>query len=154
MAAAITGDPDMQPMHARNALALLALLACALLLPGCASTGKGEALQRAQYAWSAAIRWGDFEGAWNLVDPAYRDGNPLTDVALERYAQVQVSHYRELGAPPPSADGSVARDIDIGVINRHTMAERGLRYRESWRWDEAAGTWWNTAGLPDFWRGE
>ena len=153
MAAAISREPHMRPMHARNALVLLALLACALLLPGCASTGKGEALQRAQYAWSAAIRWGDFEGAWNLVDPDYREQHPLTDIALERYAQVQVSHYRELGAQP-SAEDTVARDIDIGVINRHTMAERGMRYRESWRWDAEAGTWWNTAGLPDFWRGE
>ena len=49
---------------------------------------------------------------------------------------------------------TVARDIDIGVINRHTMAERGVRYRESWRYDEAARTWWITDGLPDFWRGE
>ena len=152
MAAAIPGEPAMRP-KLRNVLAFLALLAVSLLLPGCTSTGKGEALQRAQYAWSAAIRWGDFEGAWNLVEPEHREQHPLTDVALERYAQVQVSHYRELGVQP-TADGTAARDIDIGVINRHTMAERGLRYRETWRWDEAAGTWWNTAGLPDFWRGE
>ena len=143
----------MRPTYARNALVLLALLACTLLLPGCASTGKGEALQRAQYAWSAAIRWGDFEGAWNLVDPDYREQHPLTDVELERYNHIQVSHYRELGAHP-AADDMVLRDIDIGVINRHTMAERGMRYRESWRYDEAARTWWITDGLPDFWRGE
>ena len=153
MAAAIHGETAMRPMPARHALALLALLACALLLPGCASTGKGESLQRAQYAWSAAIRWGDFEGAWNLVDPAHREQHPLTDVQLERYNHVQVSHYRELGVQP-TTEGTAARDIDIGVVNRHTMAERGLRYRESWRWDQEAGTWWNTSGLPDFWRGE
>ena len=152
MAAVIPGDPAMRPMRRRTAFALFALLA-ATLLPGCASTGKGEALQRAQYAWSAAIRWGDFEGAWNLVEPDYREQHPLTDLELERYGQVQVSHYRELGTQP-TTDGTVARDIDIGVINRHTMAERGMRYRESWRWDEEAGTWWITGGLPDFWRGE
>ena len=137
----------------RSTFAILALLAGALLLSGCAGGGKGEALQRAQYAWSAAIRWGDFEGAWNLVDPDYRERHPLTDLQLERYSQVQVSHYRELGVQP-STDGTVTRDIDIGVINRHTMAERGMRYREAWRWDEEARTWWITGGLPDFWRGE
>ncbi|GGK16218.1 hypothetical protein [Luteimonas terricola] len=137
----------------RTAFAILALLACALLLPGCASTGKGEALQRAQYAWSAAIRWGDFEGAWNLVDPEYREQHPLSEVEFERYNQIQVSHYRELGAQQ-AADDTVLREIDIGVINRHTMAERGMRYREAWRWDEEARTWWITGGLPDFWRGE
>ena len=143
----------MRPMLRRTTVVLLALLACALLLPGCASTGKGEALQRAQYAWSAAIRWGDFEGAWNLVDPAYREQHPLTEIELERYAQIQVSHYRDIGTQP-AGEGIVLRDIDIGVINRHTMAERGMRYRESWRYDEDARTWWITGGLPDFWRGE
>ena len=137
----------------RTAFAILVLLACALLLPGCASTGKGEALQRAQYAWSAAIRWGDFEGAWNLVDPEYREQHPLSEVEFERYNQVQVSHYREQGTQQ-AVDDTVLREIDIGVINRHTMAERGLRYREAWRWDEQARTWWITGGLPDFWRGE
>ena len=153
MAAATPGTPPMRPMRHRSTFALLALLACALLLPGCASTNKGEALQRAQYAWSAAIRWGDFEGAWNLVDPAYRDQHPLTDIELERYNHIQVAHYREQGAQT-LADGTVVRDIDIGVINRHTMAKRGMRYRESWRYDEQARTWWITDGLPDFWRGE
>ena len=153
MAAAIRGDSTMRAPHLRRFIAALALLAIVLLPAGCASTGKAEALQRAQYAWSAAIRWGDFEGAWNLVDPAVRERQPLDELQLERYAQVQVSHYREIGTQP-GADGGVVRDIDVGVINRHTMAERGVRYREAWRWDEAAGTWWNTAGLPDFWRGE
>lgn len=143
----------MRLTRRRAAHAFLLLLAAALLLPGCAATGKGEALHRAQYAWSAAVRWGDFEAAWNLVDPAYREQRPLTEVELERYRQVQVTHYRELGVQPTS-DGTVVRDIDIGVVNRHTMAERGLRYREAWRWDEQAGTWWITGGLPDFWRGE
>ncbi|MEN1941990.1 hypothetical protein WCE41_13080 [Luteimonas sp. MJ246] len=143
----------MRPMHRRSAFALFALLACALLLPGCASTGKGEALDRAQYAWSAAVRWGDFEGAWNLVDPDYRERHPMSEIEFERYKQVQVSHYRDLGAAQVAGDTAL-RDVDIGVINRHTMAERGMRYQEAWRYDEAARTWWNTGGLPDFWRGE
>ena len=138
----------------RLAFATLALLAGVLLPTACSTGGgKGEALQRAQYAWSAAIRWGDFEGAWNLVDPEYREQHPLTDIQLERYAQIQVSHYRDVGSQQ-AADGTAQREIDIGVINRHTMAERGMRYRESWRWDEQARTWWITGGLPDFWRGE
>lgn len=144
----------MRLTRLRSASALVFLLACALLLPGCATGGgKGEALQRAQYAWSAAVRWGDFEGAWNLVDPEYREAHPMTEVEFERYRQVQVSHYRDL-ASRSAADGTAVRDIDIGVINRHTMAERALRYQEAWRWDEQARTWWITGGLPDFWRGE
>ena len=33
---------------------------------------RNSELDKVQYAYSAAIRWGDFEGAWNLVDPEYK----------------------------------------------------------------------------------
>ena len=130
-------------------------LACAMacLFAGCASTGKQmSALERAQYSWSAAIRWGDFEGAWGLVDPAWREAHPMSDLEFERYRQVQVSHYRDLASRPGETEAM--REIEIGVINRHTMAERTLRYTEQWRYDAEAKSWWITGGLPDFWAGE
>ena len=129
------------------------MVVAVLLLAGCASTGKEmSGLQASQYAWSAAIRWGDFEGAWGMVEPAWREANPLGDLEFERYRQVQVSHYRDLASRPGETEAM--REIEIGVINRHTMAERTVRYTERWRWDAEAGTWWITDGLPDFWAGE
>ena len=129
------------------------LLCCLALLAGCPKThaSKGSALDEVQYAYSAAIRWGDFEGAWNLVDPKVREEKPLTDIDFSRYKQVQISAYRDLGGSP-LASGEIVREIEIGVINRNTLAERTVRYRESWRYDEAAKTWWLTSGLPDLWK--
>ena len=134
-------------------LLLRCLLACCLvLLASCPkSASKGSALDEIQYAYSAAIRWGDFEGAYNLVDPKLREEHPLTDVDFSRYKQVQISAYRDLGGSP-LASGEIVREIEIGVINRNTLAERTVRYRESWRYDEAAKTWWLTSGLPDLWK--
>ena len=134
-------------------LLLRCLLACCLvLLAGCPkSASKGSALDEIQYAYSAAIRWGDFEGAYNLVDPKLREEHPLTDVDFSRSKQVQISAYRDLGGSP-LASGEIVREIEIGVINRNTLAERTVRYRESWRYDEAAKTWWLTSGLPDLWK--
>jgi hypothetical protein len=130
---------------------LLAL--CMLLLPlglsGCASTNQASALQQAQYNWSAAIRWGDFEGAWNLVDPEYRARHPLTDIELARYEQVQISAYQDLAGSV--SESAAQRQIEIGVVNRHTLAERRLRYTERWRWDPEAKAWWIVDGLPDLW---
>ena len=128
---------------------LLVVFAAGLLLAGCATQGRDRALDQAQYAWSAAIRWGDFEGAWTLVDPAYREAHPLTDLERERFKQVQISAYRDLGA---SVRGdTVRRAIQVGVVNRHTLHERQLRHEEQWRWDPVAETWWITNGLPDLW---
>ncbi|MGV8940769.1 MAG: hypothetical protein ACOH1P_04420 [Lysobacter sp.] len=134
-------------------------LACALLsvlvLAGCASASNAaNALDTSQYAWSGAIRWGDFGGARNLVDPEVRDKNPLTDLQMKRYEQVQISSYREVGATSNLKGGVAMRNIEIGVINRHTMAERIVPYQEQWRWNEEARGWWLVSDLPDLWAGE
>ena len=127
------------------------LLCCLVLLAGCPkSASKGSALDEVQYAYSAAIRWGDFEGAWNLVDPEVRKAHPLTDVDFSRYKQVQISSYRDLGGTT-LGNGEVVRDVEIGVINRNTLAERTVRYRERWRYDAQARNWWLVTGLPDLW---
>ena len=128
-------------------LLLLALIA----LDGCAAAkiDRNSALETAQYAYSAAIRWGDFEGAWNLIDPAYRKAHPMTQLELERYKQVQISAYHDIGAQvgPTTA----MREVQIGVINRNTLVEREARYTERWRYDEKAKVWWLESGLPDLW---
>ena len=126
------------------------LLGLIVLLGACATAGRldrNQALESAQYAYSAAIRWGDFEGAWNLVDPAYRKAHPLAAIDFERYKQLQVSEYHDL-ASEAEAD-TARREIEIGVVNRNTLVERQVRYTERWRWDPAAKTWWLTVGLPD-----
>lgn len=127
-----------------------------LLLAGCASLKgtQSDALDRAQYAWSAAVRWNDFEGAVNLIDPDKRATLVPTALQMERYKQVQISGYRDVGTNTDMKAGTSIRDIQIGVINRHTQAERSVRYRETWRWDPEAHTWWNTSGLPDLWEGQ
>ena len=129
---------------------LLMLLAL-LMLGGCAATkiDRNSALETAQYAYSAAIRWGDFEGAWNLIDPAYRKAHPMTALEFERYKQVQISAYHDIGAQvgPTTA----MREVQIGVINRNTLVEREARYTERWRYDEKAKVWWLESGLPDLW---
>ena len=129
-------------------------LALLLLTSACAtSSGKGNKLEETQYAWSAAIRWGDFEGAWNLVDPAYRSAHPMTGVEFERYKHINISGYHDLGSKT-LADGDVVREVNLGVINKHTMTERSLRYTERWHYDPEVKTWWQMTGLSDLWQGE
>lgn len=123
-----------------------------LVLAGCGGGQQKNALLAAQNAYASAMRWGEFESAWQRVDPEYREQHPLTPLALERYGQVQISAYRDLDATV-LPDGSPARLIEIGVINRHTQAERTVRYREEWRWDAEKKTWWVRQGLPDLWAG-
>ena len=135
----------------KPALALLCLLA----LASCATLANQRTkLDQAMYAWSGYIRWGDFEGAMNLIDPEERKKIQLTPLQLERYKQVQISAYRDVGGTTDMDAGTSMREIEIGVINRHNMAERTVRYRETWRWDADAKAWWLTTALPDLWEGQ
>ena len=134
----------MRTLRSALLLLLLALAACA------SAPDRGDALREAQYAWSAAIRWGDFEGAWNMVDPVYRAAHPLSSVELARYKQVQVSRYHDTGSRVTG--DSAVREVEIGVVNRNTLVQRDARYQEQWQYDAATGQWWITGGLPDFWK--
>ena len=126
---------------------LLVLTAC-----GAAKMGQMGALQQAQYAYSAAIRWGDFEGAWNMVDPQYRKAHPMSELEFERYKQVQITGYHDMGEQVTQT--AALREIGIGAVNRNTLVERQVRYTERWRYDAEAKVWWLTVGLPDLWQGE
>ena len=134
---------------------LLGLLLLAGALPAEAQSKRKQArlLEQTQSAYANAIRWGQFEEAWQLVQPGYREANPMTELAMERYQQVQVSGYADRTSEG-AEDGGVVRNVDLRVINKHTMSERGLRYQETWRWDPEARRWWLAGGLPDFWDGE
>lgn len=141
--------PTIKPVFPRSPL--LALFAILLALAGCATTSdRGDALRQAQYDWSAAIRWGDFEGAWSLVDPEYRQAHPMTALEFSRYDQVRISAYHESGA---TVSGDTAsRRVQLGVVNRNTQVQREVGYLEQWRYDPVAERWWVSSGLPDLWR--
>lgn len=134
-------------------LVSLFLLLVAVAAPASAAGARQRAkLDEIQAAYASALRWSDYESAWQLVDPEVRAQRPLTGLELERYRQLQISSYRE-GGSGVLDDGTVVRAVEVGVINRHTQSERVIRYEERWRWDPEAKRWWQMAGLPDFWDG-
>lgn len=128
-----------------------AFLLAALLLAACAS-GPGtrqELLDRTLYDYSGAIRWNNFEVAYEAVDPETKRQRPMTEFDFERLRQVQVTSYAVV-ANASLPEGQVVREVQIGLVNRHTMAERTVRVRETWRYDAGARRWWLVEGLPDF----
>jgi hypothetical protein len=123
-----------------------------LAIAGSAFAGKKRSLlEKNQYAYSAAIRWGDFEGAWSMVDPKVRKDKPMTDADFSRFEQIQVTSYRDL-ASMSRPDGAVLREVQIEILNRNNLTQRRLRYTEVWRYDAESKNWWIEA-LPDFWHG-
>ncbi len=139
----------------RTLTILMALAALLLATPGAEALNSRQRnkLEQAQNVFASAVRWSDYEGAWQLVDPDVREAEPMTPLEMARYHQLQVTSYRE-GGTSSLPDGTITRNVEIGVINRHTQTERHIRWSERWRWDEEGKRWWQTGGLPDFWDGD
>ncbi len=142
-------------MHRRlfqSAVVLLLGMAVAAQAAGPSRSLRNK-LTQTQDAYVAAVRWSDFEAAEGFVDPEYRQAHPLSELQRERYRQIQVSNYRERsnGIAP---DGAIERRVEMGVINRNTLAERTVMVTERWRWDPEAKRWWQAQGLPDLWQGQ
>lgn len=131
---------------------LLSLLVAAIAAAGPSRSQRAK-LVKFQDAYTAAMRWSDFDTAQEFVDPAVREARPLSDLEHARYRQVQISGYREIGAGV-AADGDIERRIEVRVINRNTQAERQIQVVERWRWDPQAKRWYQTQGLPDLWQGQ
>lgn len=137
------------PALRRAALACLAFAGLALSACSSGPGTRAETLERTIYDYSGALRWNHFEAAYAAIDPEVRAAKPLSAFDWERLKQVQVTRYA-LVAESVLADGRIAREVEIDLVNRHTQAERTHRVREIWRYDEAARRWWQTEGLPDF----
>lgn len=142
-------------MQRRLILTAIAALLGMAVTAEAAGPGRSQRnkLTQTQEAYVAAVRWSDFEAAERFIDPAYWQAHPLTDLQRERYRQVQVSNYRERSTSV-AADGAIERRVEMGVINRNTLAERTLMVTERWRWDPEAKRWWQVQGLPDLWQGQ
>ena len=132
----------------RRILSILVVLSV-LLLAGCATKTRSDALTTTLKAYGSALRWGDFQSAAQFIDPAVLAAHPLTPLELARYRQVRVSEYDDGAGPVPSGDFDVRQTAMISLVNIHTQSERSVVDHQTWHYDEKTKHWWLTSGLPD-----
>ncbi|AOS04077.1 hypothetical protein WKH86_19880 [Xanthomonas oryzae pv. oryzae] len=139
----------------RAVITTLVLLWLALLsgVANAGSRAQARTLETTQAAYTAAVRWNDFDTAQGFVEPAYAQAHPLSDLERSRYEQIQISGYRELRVSE-DPNGDLRREVELRVINRNTQAERLVRGIEIWRWNPKQKRWWLASGLPDLWKGQ
>ncbi len=120
-----------------------------LLLAGCATTQSRNRLRDATLdEYAAALRWGDFQSAWEYVDPALRAAHPLTPQQKALYATVRVAQY-EASGPIAVDDDTIRQAVQISLIVKSSQQVYGVLDRQTWRWDAKAKRWWLESGLPD-----
>lgn len=129
------------------ALALFGLLS-GLLIDGCmiANDKRAIALQAATSRYQSAIRWGYFETAYGLVDPAVRAGKPLP----QSFEGLQLTGYDVVQPATVGADGKATQIVTIDYLFNDRQIMRRVTDRQVWRYDPAIGSWWLVSGLPAF----
>ena len=135
-----------RPLRVLVSLALLVLLAAC---SGMSEKRKMDPLEKSLTAYSAAIRWSEFDQAVAFVDPKVRAEQPLTDLERERFKLIQVTAY-EVKRKGLTADGKFEQVVEIRLISKNTMRERMITDHQVWSYDEEAKQFWLSSGLPDF----
>ena len=132
----------------RFASSLIVVLSL-LLLAGCASKTRSDALTATLTSYGSTLRWGSFESAQQFVDPAVRKAHPLSSLDKARYQQFRVSDYDNGAGPVPTGDFDVEQTAEIHLINVNTQGERTITDHQTWHYDAATKHWWLTSGLPN-----
>lgn len=138
----------------RLAAAALVLAGLGAGLGGCASNERALDLATTLEQYDKRIRWGDFPGAVGFLEPETRPDEARLRFLLERFSHVQVSGYAPLGLLPSEEEEQVVRQMELRVVNRHTLRERVVEDRQEWRYDEEAERWWLVSGLPEIGRAD
>jgi hypothetical protein len=130
-------------------IAALSMTMAALSLGACDSVKPTKAREEelTLYDFSSAMRWGDFDKAYDYVDPKTKKDHPMTDIDRGRFKQVEISGY-EVTAKAEQ-DGVIDQEVKLDLINRNTQIPRSVVYHEHWKWDAVANKWWLTTGMPD-----
>jgi uncharacterized protein YceK len=123
--------------------------AALLLLAGCATLQKKDSLRdQTLEGYGAALRWGDFQSAWQYVDPAVRAARPLTDQQKALYNTVRVAEYDAAG-PMATGPDTIEQTATIGLIVKSSQRVYSVMDHQTWHWDAQAKRWWLESGLPD-----
>lgn len=129
------------------------LLSTALLLSGCATDKRSDALSHTLLEYANALRWDGFETAQQFVDPKVREAHPLSNLDVARFKQVQVSGYDDGNGPIPAGENQVRQVVQISVTNIHTQTVRTIVDHQLWKYDPVKNHWWLESGLPDITQG-
>lgn len=120
-----------------------------LMLAGCATLQqKDKQRDETLESYAAALRWGDFQGALEYVDPMVRAAHPLTPEQKALYATVRVAQYNA-SAPVDAGTNTIRQSAQITLIVNSSQRVYTVLDHQTWRWDENAKHWWLESGLPD-----
>ncbi|MFU8830848.1 MAG: hypothetical protein ACNA7J_01715 [Wenzhouxiangella sp.] len=127
----------------------LILLTIVLLLAACGGNQSTRERQEAFDAWTANVRWNQYDALVDFMHPEWLAANPVTPLEIERLHQFRTTEYRVRQVVAAPDGQSIERLARIRLYHVHTSRERVIDHREVWRYDADLKAWLMHSGLPD-----
>lgn len=142
-------------MLKQGKISLLLALFIVFLLAGCGQVRdfrRGNIFEARFEAYSAAIRWGEFEKAATFIK--MREGKPRKP-DLDYLKTIRVTRYELIEEKTPHKDEELgiieaymANNVEYYFVNSGRV--KNFRYEQLWWYDVEADNWFMDGDLPDF----
>ncbi len=116
-----------------------------LVFASCASLGRGPAQQesevrRASESFASNLRWGRLDAAAQSVHPGQR--LDFLQVVRDPASPVRFTDYAVVGVALGEKEGEASALVEFTLHRLPSISELRFSDRQSWRYDERAGTWY------------
>jgi hypothetical protein len=128
---------------------LATLMLIGVLLSGCPMNDKDKKQEETLNNFQTMLRFSEYHGLMNFIDPEYLRENPITSLEMNRLRQYQVSSY-DIHSVVADDDAKAFRQVvELNLFNLRTARERTVLYYQYWKWHDPPGVWRLHSGLPD-----
>ncbi len=127
----------------------LTIIILLFTLSACSNPKRDKSFEVSIKQMEKLVRWSEYEGVMNMIDPEYLAENNITQLDVERLKQFRVTGYT-VTQKEMDEDGTLYRQqVLLQMYNTHNPVERSMRWNQEWRYNVETNRWTMHSGLPD-----
>ena len=127
----------------------LTIITLLLTLSACSNPKRDKSFEVSIKQMEKLVRWSEYEGVMNMIDPDYIAENNITQLDIERLKQFRVTGYTVTQQEMNADETIYWQQVLLQMYNTHNPVERSMRWNQEWRYDEETNRWSMHSGLPD-----
>jgi hypothetical protein len=134
----------------RSHMKIAALLILATFISSCASPNRqNKALDETLLQYEQVIRWSEWDGAIEFLDPQSMIDKPISTLDMDRLRLFRVTRYQVRSATPFNEGNSFRQVVELSLFNRNRAVEKRVIDQQEWRYNNERERWFLHSGLPD-----
>jgi hypothetical protein len=134
----------------RSHMKIAALLILATFISSCTSPNRqNKALDETLLQYEQVIRWSEWDGAIEFLDPQSMIDKPISTLDMDRLRLFRVTRYQVRSATPFNEGNSFRQVVEISLFNRNRAVEKRVIDQQEWRYNSERERWFLHSSLPD-----